>query len=215
MLNFPNNDFLSSSASFSRWHSNWLCVDVLFITLEKMGEGSKLKRLLRSINLHEKIIKGVGRGGGPGIKWKLNSFKVEMIHCVVCNAWCTEWTGAKSIRNFVWLVQGCAWRRGAQYYAVMINLLGALHNSGFVLSLEMCSRIVREFCQAWEKFMFEWRYEKCTKHNVWQEKAISVKWNGYKSIQLAECAVKDWLCTNCSCFDRVFNFQCSLELIAP
>lgn len=100
VLNFPNNDFLASSASSSRWHSNWLCVDVLFISpAEKKGAGSKLKWLLWSINLHEKIIKGVGVGA-PGTKWKLNSFGIEMVHCVVCNAWCSVWTGAKSILEF-------------------------------------------------------------------------------------------------------------------
>lgn len=60
--------------------------------------GSKLKWLLWSINLHEKIIKGVGVGAA-GTKWKLNSFGIQMIHCVVCNAWCSVWTGAKSIRK--------------------------------------------------------------------------------------------------------------------
>lgn len=100
VLNFPNNDFLASSASSSRWHSNWLCVDVLFISpAGKKGAGSKLKWLLWSINLHEKIIKGVGVGA-PGTKWKLSSSGIEMIHCVVCNAWCSVWTGAKSIQNF-------------------------------------------------------------------------------------------------------------------
>lgn len=63
VLNFPNNGFLASSTSYSRWHSNWLCVDVLFISpTGKKGAGSKLKWLLWSINLHEKIIKGVGVG---------------------------------------------------------------------------------------------------------------------------------------------------------
>lgn len=57
---------------FLMWHSNWLCVDELFLFFAGEEGGSKLKWLWWNINLHKKIITEKETG-------KLNSLRKEWI----------------------------------------------------------------------------------------------------------------------------------------